>query len=86
MPGPGNLEMYLAEQMRTLIRARQAQDQALREIRSLGEQLTVGDAPVRVREQYNQALRNWQESRRDGVNARQKLLVAMTDRSALDRH
>ncbi|HND19511.1 MAG TPA: hypothetical protein PLB18_09070 [Acidobacteriota bacterium] len=80
-----NLEGYLADQMRELIRARQEQEQALRDIRSLGEQLALGQEAPRLREQYEQAVSSWQTSRRNGVNARQRLLVAMTERAVPDR-
>ncbi len=80
-----NLEDYLADQMRELIRARQEQEQALRDIRSLGEQLVLDQGAARVREQYNQAVSSWQTSRRNGVNARQRLLVAMAERAVPER-
>ncbi|MBI4750922.1 MAG: hypothetical protein HY774_20780 [Acidobacteria bacterium] len=80
-----NLEGYLADQMRELIRARQEQEQALRDIRSLGEQLALDQGASRLREQYEQAVSSWQTSRRNGVNARQRLLVAMAERAVPER-
>lgn len=79
------VETYLAEQMRMLIHARQTQEQALRDIRALGEQLALTNVPSSLNEQYTRALATWQSSRRDGVNARQRLLMAMTDRSIPER-
>lgn len=78
--GIDEVEVYLADQMRVLIRARQQQEEALREMRSLGEQMTRSTGAMKLQDMYNKALTAWQISRRDGVNARQRLLVAMTDR------
>jgi hypothetical protein len=74
------LEAYLADQMRVLIHARQEQERALRQIRALGEQLAQNDGSNATKEQYSRAVALWQSSRRNGVNARQRLLFAMSEK------
>ncbi len=77
---PAELEAYLAAQMRNLIHARQEQEQALRLIRTIGEQLTREGNNPELQKQYAQAVALWQLSRRNGVSARQKLLFAMSEK------